>query len=111
MSGPASIRRPDVCIVGLGAAGGIAAHVLTEAGLDVVGLEAGPHWTNADFPPDELTMYNRRNTLGAKFNAELQTESHRRQVVGLSQSRMQGNCSMLASIVVLGDPGCTGSAV
>lgn len=73
MSGPARIRRPDVCLVGLGAAGGIAAHVLTEAGLDVVGLEAGPHWTNADFPPDELTMYNRRNTLGAKFNAELQT--------------------------------------
>jgi gluconate 2-dehydrogenase alpha chain len=70
---PGQILRPDVCIVGLGAAGGVAAHVLAEAGLDVVGLEAGPHWTNADFPPDELTMYNRRNTLGAKFNSELQT--------------------------------------
>ena len=73
MSGARRISRPDVCIIGLGAAGGVAAHVLTEAGLDVVGLEAGPHWANADFPPDELTMYNRRNTLGAKFNAELQT--------------------------------------
>jgi gluconate 2-dehydrogenase alpha chain len=65
--------RPDVCIIGLGAAGGAAAHVLTAAGLDVVGLEAGPHWAKEDFPPDELTMYNRRNTLGRKFNAELQT--------------------------------------
>ena len=32
----------DVVIVGLGAAGGVAAEVLTAAGLEVVGLEAGP---------------------------------------------------------------------
>ena len=32
----------DVAIIGLGATGGIAAHVLTAAGLDVVALEAGP---------------------------------------------------------------------
>jgi choline dehydrogenase-like flavoprotein len=44
MSGAKRISRPDVCIIGLGAAGGVAAHVLTAAGLDVVGLEAGPHW-------------------------------------------------------------------
>ena len=31
MSGPRRISRPDVCIIGLGAAGGVAAHVLTEA--------------------------------------------------------------------------------
>ena len=31
----------DVVLVGLGGAGGIAAHVLTEAGLEVVALEAG----------------------------------------------------------------------
>jgi gluconate 2-dehydrogenase alpha chain len=73
MSGARRISRPDVCIIGLGAAGGVAAHVLTNAGLDVVGLEAGPHWAKEDFSPDEMTMYNRRNTLGAKFNAELQT--------------------------------------
>src|SRR5215207_8653647 len=73
MSGAKRISRPDVCIIGLGAAGGVAAHVLTAAGLDVVGLEAGPHWAKEDFSPDEMTMYNRRNTLGAKFNAELQT--------------------------------------
>lgn len=39
------IRRPkvyDVCIIGSGAAGGMAAKVLTEGGLEVVLLEAGP---------------------------------------------------------------------
>ena len=73
MNGVRRVSRPDVCIIGLGAAGGVAAHVLTSAGLDVVGLEAGPHWAKEDFAPDEMTMYNRRNTLGAKFNSELQT--------------------------------------
>jgi choline dehydrogenase-like flavoprotein len=46
----------DVCIVGSGAAGGMAAKVLTEAGLDVVMLEAGPllnparHYTEHQWP-------------------------------------------------------------
>jgi choline dehydrogenase-like flavoprotein len=32
----------DVCVIGSGAAGGAAAKVLTEGGLSVVMLEAGP---------------------------------------------------------------------
>ena len=42
---PQVVRSPkvyDVCIIGSGAAGGTAAKVLTEGGLSVVMLEAGP---------------------------------------------------------------------
>jgi len=44
------IRSPktyDVCIVGSGAAGGTAAKILTEGGLNVVMLEAGGMWDSA----------------------------------------------------------------
>ncbi len=48
------LNGADVVIVGLGAAGGIAALPLAEAGLDVVGLEAGTRLTRRDFAPDEI---------------------------------------------------------
>ncbi len=48
------LRDTDVVIVGLGAAGGVAALPLAEAGLNVVGLEAGTWLDQRDFAPDEI---------------------------------------------------------
>jgi gluconate 2-dehydrogenase alpha chain len=48
------MKKTDVVIIGLGAAGGYASLALTKAGIDVVALEAGPNWDAEDFPMDEL---------------------------------------------------------
>jgi len=63
--------KADVVLIGVGAVGGFIAPVLAEAGLKVVGLEAGPWRQPADFVPDELgsTYYCRQN-MGQKFMSE-----------------------------------------
>ena len=69
-------KKVDCVIVGLGAAGGIASHVLTQAGIDVVGIEAGPHFGVGEYAKefDEIGSGAIRNYLGAfKFNQELPT--------------------------------------
>jgi choline dehydrogenase-like flavoprotein len=48
----------DVAIVGSGAAGGITAHVLTNAGLQVALLEAGPLRSPAEFPTHRIRRWN-----------------------------------------------------
>src|SRR5213594_47102 len=68
------LKETDVVIVGLGAAGGVAALPLAQAGLDVIGLEAGTWLTRRDFAPDEL----RNNVRGwpqsaQKANSEIPT--------------------------------------
>ena len=50
----ARLKDTDVVIIGLGAAGGVAALPLAQAGLEVIGLEAGGWLTRRDFAPDEL---------------------------------------------------------
>jgi gluconate 2-dehydrogenase alpha chain len=48
------LKETDVVVVGLGAVGGIAVLPLTQAGIEVVALEAGTWLTKRDFAPDEL---------------------------------------------------------
>ncbi len=49
-----NLPAADVVIVGLGAAGGVAALPLAQAGLKVIGLEAGGWLDPRDFAPDEI---------------------------------------------------------
>jgi gluconate 2-dehydrogenase alpha chain len=61
----------DVVLVGVGAMGAVVAPILAGAGLEVVGLEAGPWRTTRDFLPDELrAAYYCRGDMGAKFLSE-----------------------------------------
>ncbi len=63
--------RADVVLVGVGGVGGFIAPVLAGAGLNVVGLEAGPYWRVEDFQPDELAAtYYCRAEMGPKFKSE-----------------------------------------
>src|ERR1041384_8446850 len=71
---PARLKDTDVVIVGLGAAGGVAALPLRQAGLDVIGLEAGTWLTRRDFAPDELRNNFRGWPQGVqKANQEIPT--------------------------------------
>ena len=57
----------DVCVVGSGAGGGVAAAVLAAAGLDVVVLEAGDYYTEADFDGGELSGFSRLYLQGGSL--------------------------------------------
>ena len=48
------LKETEVVVIGLGAAGGVAVLPLAQAGIDVVGLEAGTWLTKRDFAPDEI---------------------------------------------------------
>ncbi|UCE87034.1 MAG: NAD(P)-binding protein, partial [Deltaproteobacteria bacterium] len=49
----------DVCVIGSGAGGAVAAAELARAGRSVVVLEQGAHWTKSDFTQREEEMLPR----------------------------------------------------
>jgi choline dehydrogenase-like flavoprotein len=51
--------QADVCVIGSGAGGAVAAAELAEGGRSVVVLEQGPHWTAKDFSQREDEMLPR----------------------------------------------------
>jgi gluconate 2-dehydrogenase alpha chain len=86
----------DVVLVGVGAAGALAARLLARAGLRVVGFEAGPWRTSNDFVPDELgSSYYARANMGQKFMAELPrwraTEEEITRAIPISIGRMMNS--------------------
>src|SRR5712692_146073 len=70
------LKKSDVVIVGLGAVGGVAALPLAQAGLEVIGLEAGTWLTPRDFAPDEVRN-NYRAWPQAVQKANLEIPTHR----------------------------------
>jgi len=52
----------DVCVIGSGAGGGVAAAVLASAGKEVIVLEAGGYFDDADFDGAELKGFQRLYT-------------------------------------------------
>ncbi len=62
----------DVILVGVGAVNSVIAPMLAEAGLRVIGLEAGPYRSRQDYIPDELGQtFKGRARMGPKFNREV----------------------------------------
>src|SRR5688572_22207297 len=69
-----NLNPTDVVIVGMGAAGGVAALPLAQAGIEVIGLEAGTWLTPKDFAPDELrNNYRAWPQSAQKANREVPT--------------------------------------
>jgi len=71
----------DVLIVGSGAGGGVAAEILSAAGLDVVIVEEGPLWTTRDFRMREGEAY-----------PNLYQESAARKTADKAVNILQGRC-------------------
>jgi choline dehydrogenase-like flavoprotein len=90
----------DFIVVGSGAAGGVMARELAQAGLDVLVLEQGPRYTAADFRHDELAYWFNNELLNnpddspQTFRSTAQQQATRvRDFPALWYARMVGGSS------------------
>jgi gluconate 2-dehydrogenase alpha chain len=67
------LKKTEVLVIGLGAAGGYASLALARAGAKIVALEAGPRWNALDFPMDEIRNDVRSFLSQVKFAKEIPT--------------------------------------
>lgn len=68
------LKPTDVVLAGVGAVGGVAALPLAQAGIEVIGLEAGTWLAPRDFAPDELqNNFRGWPQSGQKANKEIPT--------------------------------------
>lgn len=78
----------DVVIVGTGAGGGVAADILTAAGLSVIMIEAGPLKSSRDFTMEERSAYpNLYQQAGAMKTAD--------KAIGIFQGRAVGGSTTI----------------
>src|ERR1044072_299286 len=66
--------KTDVVEIGLGDGGGTAVLPLAQAGLDVVGLEAGGRYSTRDYPADEIRNDTRNGRARARVNDGVPTQ-------------------------------------
>ncbi|HEX4931639.1 MAG TPA: GMC family oxidoreductase, partial [Gemmatimonadaceae bacterium] len=89
------LKDTDVVIIGLGAAGGVAALPLAQAGLDVIGLDAGGAMTRRDFAPDEI----RNNVRGWPMLTSHKTNDEAPTVrATAAQNAVQGGHPMMNAV-------------
>jgi gluconate 2-dehydrogenase alpha chain len=82
-----NLKKTDVVVIGMGAAGGIAVLPLAQAGIEVVGLEAGTWLQTKDFAPDEIRN-NFRAWPQAVQKAQSEIPTHRPSAAGPYSPRL-----------------------
>ena len=70
---PINLKKTNVVIIGAGAAGGVAALPLAQAGLEITTLEAGSWVSTRDMAPDELRYIRGWPPKLQKVNDEIPT--------------------------------------
>jgi gluconate 2-dehydrogenase alpha chain len=92
---PTRLKDTDIVVVGLGAVGGVAVLPLAQAGINIIGLEAGSWLTRRDFAPDEI-RFNIRDWPMAVHKADGEVPSSRATAAG--QANRGGSHPMMNAV-------------